>query len=831
MKRPLLWPLLGLISGILSVAVLRLSPKSIFIFLLLSLLFLILGAQKKQKLVLMIASGFLFAALGYWSTMQKLESVDQHSNLRSFISNEKIFLRGKIAERCVQDQEGGALVVDAWQVTRLEKSLPAHGKIGLRVAGENACDFSVGDVVQTYAVLKAPGRYFNEHSFDYPFYLKLQGITATAFVESKDFVVKMGEESSSFSHGLEALRAKSLQALGQLSDKNRSQILAALLLGSQELSLQTQELFRKTGTTHLLVVSGLHLAMVMGLFYLFFRLLFSCFPSLLLRISVKRLSYWTAIFPVLFYASLVGYTPSVLRGSLAILVLGGLLLWRRALEGLSLVFLIALFLLFFSPLLLFNLSFELSFLSILSILLFVPFLEKGFFGCFPSLQKKKLVKHFIQIVLVSLAVQGGLFPLLVLRFHQMSLVSIPANLFLVSYFSFVIMPLGMLGLLFSWFYPLGGVLLFKMAAALLKPALLLLQALSSLAWSAPYVPGMNWVQILAYLSILVCLLLPLSRHQKLTSLFLLLLLNISFWIYPGYAEKKNTDLNLTFLDVGQGDSLLVEFPFGEKMLIDAGGIAGSSFDIGEKVLLPELLGRGVSHLDYLVLTHPHPDHFGGMRALLKAFHPREFWWNGEEVASHDFQALLAQLRAQGIPFFKKNSASPELNIQGVKLRFLYPKPDVFFPQKPDAATLNNHSLVISLEDRGLKILLAGDMQEEAEKDLLAQAPFENFFILKVPHHGSSTSSTEDFVEKIHPAIALIGVGRNNHFGFPKPEVLARYQKIGAQVLRTDQNGEIHLRWNGEKLEGSDFMNQSYSWKPIPNPVVSNQKEICRESSC
>lgn len=800
MKRPLFLPLLGLMMGILSSRHLNLSD--FYLGIAFAFVFLILGLSiiRQWQTAFKIFLPFLFAIPALWLTQNSIHHIENHSNLLQFAGSEKLRWLGKVLEPCQQSEKSGKLILELWEIEESDKIYPVQGRLLLTIPGEEACQFSQGDVLKVLGRLKAPDSYRNRDAFDYAFYLKSQGITATGFVESKDFVVKLDSQASSLQAFFEGLRTQSLLALNAVEDSDSKNILKALLLGgSQKLSEPLSELFRKSGTSHLMVVSGLHLAMVMGVLYGLFRFLFSLYPPLLLKIRVKIWSYWAALPCVVFYSKLVGFSPSVLRALGALLLLGILLLFRRKQDPLSLLFLIAFGLLFVWPLLLFDLSFQLSFLSVFAILFFYLPLQRGLQKKYPNLFQKGYLKIVIEIILMSVIVQMVLLPLLINRFHQINWVTVPANLFLVPYFSFVLMPLGLCALLFSWIKIDLGIFLFKICAYLLKPALGFLKILVSPEWVITWLPGLNAFQIVLYVGTLLCLLLRLQRKIKIFVLLLLIFFNVFAWFYPRWKDANNPDLRISFLDVGQGDSILIEFPHGKKMLVDAGGLSASSFDIGERVLLPTLLGRGVTHLDYMVLTHPHPDHFGGMKSLLKVYRPQEFWWNGEKLSYPDFQDLLKELEKNRIPLHSKNASSLAENINGVEINFLNPFSDSFFSDKADAATLNNHSLVFTLKDRGFTALFSGDIQKEAELKIVESKGLEAVTLLKVPHHGSNTSSTKLFLDNIRPRHAVIQLGRNNRFGFPKPEVLEAYQQIETAVYRTDQSGEIQFIWDGKQL--------------------------------
>ncbi len=822
MKRPLFWPLLGLISGILLSRYFEFSPLFLGGGIACSLLVLSFSPWIKKSGWAVLSFFCLFLFLGNWISVKTLQKIEQSSNFQNTVGDDKVYWVGKILEPCQQSEEGGRFLVDLWEIKKGQETFPIQGKIYLKIAGEEACAFSPGDVLQGFSKFKTPEFYHNPYAFDYPFYLKIQGIEASTFVESKDHVVKRAEEISSWQKIFLDFRQRALQEIDLLTQEDSKQVLKTLLLGSSyRLDKNLQELFRKSGTTHLLVVSGLHLAMVMGFLYFLFRGLLSLYPPLLLRISVRDVSYWMALPCVFFYSFVVTMSPSVLRAMLSVFLLGFFLLRRRKLDPLSLLYVVAFIILFISPLILFDVSFQLSFLSIFSILLFLPLIRKYFETNFPSLLHKKILWFCVQVFLLSLLAQIGLFPLLVNTFHQVSWVTLLANLFLVPYFTFILMPLGMLGLFFAWIYPPVSFFFFKIAAACVPPVLIFLKYLTSPEGSTTWLPRMNAWQIILYASLFLVFLLPWKRKTKGIVLIVLILFNVAAWIYPSWKDARNPNLRISFLDVGQGDSILIEFPYGKKMLVDAGGLPGTDFDVGEKVLLPTLLGRGIRNLDYLVMTHPHPDHFGGMESLLKAYQPKEFWWNGEKTDNQSFENLFKALEQKKIPVLKKDESAQAFEINGVKLKFLNPPQNIFVPEKPDAALVNNHSLVFLLEDRGFSVLFSGDIQIETEQQLLNKLT-SAVDLLKVAHHGSNTSSTEEFLARLQPQNAVMQLGRKNRFGFPRPEVLERYQKIGTKIYRTDQSGEIVFEWDGSKFKVLCWVGDcSSSQKLTPSPVVAN----------
>lgn len=804
MTRPMLWPLLGLITGILASQKFSFSNLQLFFALLFALfllsVFCLKSKENIQKILIASSALLLFSVLGFWTAQIKFSQVEAHS-LKSVTGQDKSYWLGKISEPC-QLKEGGAhYLVDLWEVVKEAKIMPVQGKILLTVGEESACSFSAGEVIQVYSKLKAPDSFRNRHAFDYAFYLKTQGITATSFVETQEYVARRHTEISWLQDKLAQMRQAAALQMDLIKNNDAKQMMKTMLLGaSQKVSKDLETAFRNTGTSHLLVVSGLHLAMVMSFLYLIFRIIFSLYPPLLLRVPVRQLSYWAALPFLIFYALLVGFSPSVLRSLLSIILLGFLIIHKHSRNILSLLYLVAFILLFLQPLLLFNLAFQLSFLSLFSILILVPPTTAYLENHFPPLRNHKLLFWMIELILATTAVQIGLFPLLTNQFHKISLLALPANVVLIPYFSFVIMPLGMLGLFFSWIYTPFAAFLFQALTHFSVPVIEFVKYLNSISWNTHWLPRLSLLQIILYVSLILIFVSALEKRKKGFALSLLIILNCGAWFYPSWADSRRDDFKITFLDVGQGDSILLEFPKGLKMLVDAGGSWNSNFDIGEKVVLPALLDRGIRHLDYLVISHPHPDHFLGMKTLLQAYTPREFWWNGQMMENDDLKSLLAALQEKGIPILEKNKKSAPVDLNEASIHFLHPSEN--FPNSPTAngASVNNNSLVMKIQDRGLNLLLTGDIQQEAEAEMARTHELAPIDILKVPHHGSNSSSTEVFLKQFPARYAVIQAGRHNRFAFPKAQVLQDYQEKGSRILGTYQNGEVEFIWDGKKLE-------------------------------
>jgi competence protein ComEC len=266
------------------------------------------------------------------------------------------------------------------------------------------------------------------------------------------------------------------------------------------------------------------------------------------------------------------------------------------------------------------------------------------------------------------------------------------------------------------------------------------------------------------------------------------------------AARGDGRLHVTFLDVGQGDSLLVRFPRGTTMLVDAGGLGrSSSFDIGDRVVAPVLRAAGIRRLDYVVLSHGDPDHIGGLPAIIREFRPREVW---EGIAVPSFEPLTAlrvQTQALGARWANVY-AGDRIRVDDVDVLARHPMPADWERRR----VRNDDSLVLDLRWRNVSVLLTGDVGKGVERSLEEGVPPPALRILKVPHHGSLTSSSVDFVRRLAPQVAVVSVGRGNHFGHPAPDVLDRYHDVGAAIFRTDRDGAVTLETDGRSIELQSF---------------------------
>ena len=269
--------------------------------------------------------------------------------------------------------------------------------------------------------------------------------------------------------------------------------------------------------------------------------------------------------------------------------------------------------------------------------------------------------------------------------------------------------------------------------------------------------------------------------------------------YWTYRSHFNPSLKVTYLDVGQGNAALLQFPGSERMLIDGGGFSGSDFDVGERVVAPFLLRSKIVRIDTLVLTHPESDHMNGLLYIAEHFGPKEFWYNGENLNCPSFRKLMALLEAKNIRRRTPGELREGREISGALIEILHPV-EGFLSRKS-----NDNSLVMRVSSGGTSFLFTGDLEAVGEQQLVSRSGAKlKSGVLLAPHHGSRTSTSKPFLDAVNPEICIISSGKNNPFGFPSQEVLKRLRKAGCRILRVDEVGAIEVSVVPEGLQIKSF---------------------------
>lgn len=724
----------------------------------------------------------------------------------------------------------------------LQLAPKASARISVTLKADEQLDLAYGQKVETAAKVRLPRNFQNPGAFDYAGYLAAQRIFWTASVASPaDVRVLPGRCGSRAMAWLYGAWTWMLDRLTRLypDDAETAGLLKATLLGETSgVDRRWTSDFRLTGTYHALVISGLHIS-ILALTVLYILRLF--FLGRVARLMLAAGVCW-------FYAFLAGGNAPAIRAAAGFTLFALASAVFRRTRTLNLLALIALIYLAVDPDQLFDASFQLSLLSVAIIAVFaIPAMERYSEPLRAAVKRFDQVRYDPQVepraagwrvelrllaqtvqlwtrlpeswvrgmvaggarvavfaadaVIVSACVQFGLALPLAGYFHRLSVTGLSANVVVVPLLTLVV-PLGFAAILTMW-HPLAWL-----------TKVLLAGAEAAAHWHVHFEPSWRIAALplgisIAFAAALVWLAVAIRHERKRSAMCALACSGVLFaticW-QPFAPELRARWLELTAIDVNQGDSLLVVFPDGETMLVDAGGFPGMErmarkpqMDIGEDVVSPYLWSRRIHHLDYAVLTHGHSDHMGGLPAILDNFRPKVLWI-GAEPATAAWQNVERHAAADGVRIVALNRASTPVEIGGARVRVLAPAVDYVSGDAPS----NDDSLVLEIAYGRKTFLLTGDAERAIEDDMLASGELRPVTLLKVGHHGSRTSSSEEFLDEVKPRFALISDGYKNSFHHPNPDVLRRLSEQHTAILRTDQRGLVTFRTDGEKMEIETF---------------------------
>ena len=695
------------------------------------------------------------------------------------------------------------------------QDVPIQGMILLTINGI-LDNIETGDPIRFVCRLHPIEGYHNPGGYDFQRVMARQGIRVAGFLEQPDLLVVSGPNHT-LGKRLSFLAARF--RVNTLIDAHipppLNGIARALLTGDQsKISQEIREGFNQAGVAHLLAFSGLNLGLVGGLAFFFFRYLLSLSETALLYLNVRFWALVGSFVPVAGYALLAGLSPPVSRALLMVTLVFLALLLKKQSDLLNNLALAALILLLLSPFSLFRPSFQLSFVSVWAIGYLLPKIwppagdpEKPE----PSWGYRGLL-YLWGIFCVSLVSQLATLPAVAWWFHQISFIGLISNIVLVPLTGVFVVPLGLLAIGFSPFFPWGTACLFKITALLLEWTWGITHFFASLPGAFLSFPRPSWPEIFFYFSALLILF---NRRKIPRAPWALGLTLVCLFLTFSFPQIKTflglKPLTVTFLDVGHGSAILVECPDGENLLVDGGGSPNPAFDLGERVVSPFLRQKKIFSLDTVVLTHPHPDHLNGLPFILEKFIVKAFWWNGDRVDSEFFSRLEDLIRRKKIPTFQPRAGWTK-DFGEVHVRILHPEPAP--PQGSETFNWhgqNNHSLVLQIDYQGQRVLLPADMEAAVENSLLNRGLILPSQILQVPHHGSLTSSQPAFIEAVAPRWAVFSARGSVRFPVPHPEILRRYREKGVKILRTDQEGAIRFSYRKGKWAGESTLKGPFNF--------------------
>lgn len=710
--------------------------------------------------------------------------------------------------------------LDARGIIEADAFVPVSGRVLLSVNGR--VELLPGDTIRALAMLGRPYAFGNPGEFDYGMWLKRRGVLVTGYVKS-DRLIERVEKGS----GPHAFIQSARQEIARLIDSSGARypepLKALIVSGQGGIDSRLRESFAETGTAHILSISGLHIGMVAAFSYWATLFLLRRSERALLYLNAKKAALVVSALPAIVYALLAGLTPPTERAIIMVLAFIASFSFGRGKDHLNTLSLAGLIILAASPGSIWDVSFQLSFVAMASIIILVPRLKelitfdpespwaKKMFLFAPGLKSllspsdedpmKRpedgrgwailgfIKKRAVPLVLVTVAAGLGTSPLLAYHFQRVSLAGLAANLLAVPIAGAVVPLL----LVASAMLPVSSTL----AWAAVFPADLAFAALAAVVeffaaipyaslWVSPPAPHGIALYFALILSLAYIKRARLFRYSALASIVLLA-------AAPALATKNTTGLlRITYLSVGQGESAFIELPDGKSMLMDGGGSNNPDFDTGERIVAPFLRAKGVERIDYMVLSHAQQDHMGGLAFIARNFEVGEFWWNGQGGLGR----LGTALYEKGVMKRVVNASVDKLDVGGAVFEVLNPMGAMLNDE-------NDNSLVLMARFGKRSFLFTGDIGEKAEERLLERDLKAD--VLKAPHHGSRYSSSAAFIERVSPSIAVISVGRKNSFGFPHEETLLKYKEAGIEVLRTDTMGAVIIETDGTSLDALGYL--------------------------
>jgi competence protein ComEC len=713
----------------------------------------------------------------------------------SLVNQSPQHLSGVIDQEPVHYPEKTRLIIRLVSHQDQGQKRPAEGTILLTV-NKVLRGFNSGDPVRFVCRLRYIEGYHNPGGYDFQKKMARKGIQVSGFVEDPELIVLGGRNQRSWPwQDLSILRKRVSDVMDAHFSPPYNGLALALITGDQsKIPKEVQEAFSRAGVSHLLAFSGLNLTLVGGLSFFLFRFLFSLSETILLTINVRKWALFCTLFPVLGYTLLAGMSPSAARALFMVCFGITALLLNKYADLLNSLALAALFLLLISPDSLFLPSFQLSFLAVWAIGYLLPGILKP--ASNPNGQKYPLLSKGLYYLwatfCVSLVCQLATAPVVAWWFHQVSMIGLVSNLILVPLTGVLATPLGLLALVLTPLSSQIGAFLFWIMHLLLEGTLWLTRNFSSLPWAYFIVPRPGYGEMAFFYSTIIGLFMWSQIPKSAWWVSLSFIGTLFFSFSPIMERIIPSPFRVTFLDVGHGSSTLIEFPKGEKMLVDGGGSFKPEFDLGERVVAPYLWSKKITGLDIVVLTHPHPDHLNGLPFILSTFKVKEIWLNGQREASESFDRLETLIREKEIPVAYPPVGWKKI-LSGVQIEVLNsPVGRVSAVEAGSRAwrIQNNNSLVLRLTHRGHSLLLTSDIEAETEERLIKGPGSLHSQVLQVPHHGSLTSSTIPFIETVNPSYAVVSGRPSFRLPLPRLEVLRRYQERGVVLFRTDQDGAI-----------------------------------------
>ena len=693
-----------------------------------------------------------------------------------------VTLAGVVVRPPQRGSEHVRAVVSVEHIDSAGRSSPADGLV--LVTFPQSSDVLYGDRIAISGRLVRPPPAGNPGEFSYRDYLASRGIGAVLYPQRHAHVhVTEHGLATPILAAADIVRRRMTSFLLTALPGQRGALMASLLLGDDgAIGPEARDDFARSGLLHVLVVSGAQVGLVLASVLWLGRLL---------RVPLLPAS-GVAAAVTLFFALMTGWVPSVARAAMMALIGLAAPLLQRGRDAHAALAVAALALLVSQPLLLFDAGFQLSFAATWGLIFIAPVL---------TLHLSALPRSLRSLFAMTVAAQIAVGPLLAYHFLQISVVGLAANLIVIPLVALLV-PAGFAVAVVGAVIPTLGVSLAPVLGPPADAVRWTAAVFARLPLSAVPVEAPSLLGIAGFYAVLVATVEWLRGRVRVTRAAIVAAVSgavaLALWAQV-FAATVPPQLVITFLDVGQGDSIVVQAPSGRTMLVDGGGeVEGhmTGYDVGARRLVPALRRLHLRTIDIMLLSHPHEDHVGGLIAALQNFPVGLVLDSGFEHPAPSYPRFLRLVEAQQIPYrLARRGQRLDLG-DGAAAAVLNPRDPLIVGSSSD---VHANSVVARLAYGATSVLLTGDIEALTEAILLGDGTDLHSTVLKVAHHGSATSSTPVFLDAVAPQVAVISVGAMNPFGHPHRATLEALQAVGAAVYRTDVHGAVTVASDGVQV--------------------------------
>ena len=751
---------------------------------------------------------FCFIVTGYWHGSQNINQTPPSTNISHFVGNgQEAVMVGTLARMVTGGRQGQSIIVDSAFLRKKENDLlkPVSGKVLLKLKEKWPDTITAGDSFIVRTVFRKPFSAKSPGLFDYEKYLAEKQIYLIGTIQSPLLIQEIDSPLQTdiytdFLYFVERTRTVIARYLTSTLPENHAALYQAVLLGDKsKISPGLLEAFKRSGVAHILAISGMHMALLGVFIFTLFYFLTRLSTRLILSINVRKLSMILCIGPLLLYTLLAGSNTPVTRSFIMSLMFIFGFCVNRPKSLLTILAAAALIILTIDPISLKSASFQLSFTAVASIILITPILLP-FIPSYQTLSATQrlprlLVRRTVELAVITVSATIGTLPLLVYHFNQLSTVTLLANLIVEPLICFWALPCGFIALPLLFINPplAKAVLIFGTWS--LEIVSNYIVHISSIPMSVLWLPDISIFSIVLYYASFLLFISTTSKQLRIVAT-IVFSTTLMLFIIPasGFTSKFRKFDSVSFIDVGQGSSSLVQLAGGRTILIDTGAVTTPGFNCGERIVAPYLWSLGIGRVDDIILTHADADHYNGITPLFERFRPLRLWLPGNQSVKPGYHSLISQARERGI-------------------KIEYPQDGVFITDRLTTLSRvgalagdikkdegwdgpgtgnNDNSLVVSLITQDFSILFPGDISSAKESALIEEGRVRSHDILLSPHHGSSTSNSEAFLQAVNPRYLVVSAGASSNHLFPAPTTRAAADKLGIALLTTRDDGTVRV---------------------------------------